>query len=355
MFAFFTLTVSELPAGSLQGNFQYSPKSEKKLKIAAYPMAFYTNQTGFAGGAAMKMILGNSLSRWSTIGLAGYYAQNGQYHFGVRPEIYLQDETYKLSGKVDFANYANTFYGIGNDVGNEGIEDYSLQKFGFNFTFQRNFLSHLYIGPMFQFERLELGDLEEGTVFQNGAITGSEGGTVSGLGVLATWDSRDDNIYPRSGGYYQFSTSHYGPYFGSDYTFSSFSLDVCQFVPVFSNHVLAFRGVFGAMTGDPPFQALHSISDTLRGYSKGRFLDRNVVTLQAEYRLPLFWRVGLAAFAGVGQVADSPGNFTLDGFKPAYGAGLRFNLLKEQQMNVRIDYARGLDDSTFDIKFMEAF
>jgi hypothetical protein len=109
------------------------------------------------------------------------------------------------------------------------------------------------------------------------------------------------------------------------------------------------------MLGNPPFQAMFSLEDTLRGYSEGRFIDRNVITVQAEYRLPLFWRLGLVGFVGAGQVADNLGDFRVDGFKPSTGAGLRFCVIEDEHINLRIDYARGVGDSSLDIKIMEAF
>jgi outer membrane protein assembly factor BamA len=170
------------------------------------------------------------------------------------------------------------------------------------------------------------------------------------MGVLTSWDSRDNGIYPTRGNHFQFSAAHYGNYLGSDYAFSSFLFDLCHYMPVFKNHVIAFRGVVGTMLGNPPFQAMFSLEDTLRGYSEGRFIDRNVITVQAEYR-----RLGLVGFVGAGQVADNLGDFRVDRFKPSTGAGLRFCVVQDERINLRIDYARGVGDSSLDIKIMEAF
>jgi len=127
---------------------------------------------------------------------------------------------------------------------------------------------------------------------------------------------------------------------------------------IFSGHVIAFRGIIGVNTGDPPFQMLFltgSLGSFLRGYTISRFMDKNVITFQTEYRMPLIWRFGLVAFAGFGQVAPEFSQVSINDLKPSVGLGLRFALIPDQKVNLRIDFGIGKDDSSFNIDFMEAF
>jgi outer membrane protein assembly factor BamA len=50
------------------------------------------------------------------------------------------------------------------------------------------------------------------------------GGTVSGLGYLMTYDSRDSIFYPTTGSFHQFSAMAFGRALGSDFAFNRFDL-----------------------------------------------------------------------------------------------------------------------------------
>ena len=57
----------------------------------------------------------------------------------------------------------------------------------------------------------------------------------------------------------------------------------------------------------------------------------------------LFWRFGLVAFGGRGEVAPGVDKFRSDQFLPAGGTGIRFLLSKQYHVNLRTDFAWGKD------------
>ena len=79
----------------------------------------------------------------------------------------------------------------------------------------------------------------------------------------------------------------------------------------------------------------------MRGIYEQRYRDRQMMMFQAELRQHLFWRFDVAAFAGVGQVANGASDFSFNGVKGAGGAGLRFNFIRRDRVNLRLDYAAG--------------
>ncbi len=95
--------------------------------------------------------------------------------------------------------------------------------------------------------------------------------------------------------------------------------------------------------------------ELMRGYYDGRYLDRNLVAGQVEYRRPLTGRLGMVVFAGAGQVAPKPTGLRLDRFKPSFGAGIRFKIVKEENLNVRFDYGVGRGTSNYYFNIAEAF
>jgi hypothetical protein len=69
--------------------------------------------------------------------------------------------------------------------------------------------------------------------------------------------------------------------------------------------------------------------------------------VQTEYRWPLVWRIGLAAFAGVGSAAKSFGSFTSSDLLPSAGVGVRFQASEEARCNVSIDFAVSKETKVF--------
>lgn len=93
----------------------------------------------------------------------------------------------------------------------------------------------------------------------------------------------------------------------------------------------------------------------MRGYHEGRYMDKQYLAAQAEYRAPLFWRIGTVAFAGLGEVAPSLDAFEINRIKPSYGLGMRVVINKAERVNIRLDYGWGKDTSGFYLEITEAF
>lgn len=96
-------------------------------------------------------------------------------------------------------------------------------------------------------------------------------------------------------------------------------------------------------------------AELMRGYYEGRYRDKQFIGGQAEYRMPIWWRFGAAAFAGLGDVAPAIQEFRLSSFKPSYGLGLRFMVNPKEKVNIRLDYAWGQQTSGFYLEITEAF
>jgi len=83
--------------------------------------------------------------------------------------------------------------------------------------------------------------------------------------------------------------------------------------------------------------------------------DNNLVIVQHELRHHLFWRIGIAVFSGMGQVAREVNDFSYNQFHYNYGAGLRFKIDRKENTNVRIDFGFTKDSQGIYIVFAEAF
>ena len=93
----------------------------------------------------------------------------------------------------------------------------------------------------------------------------------------------------------------------------------------------------------------------MRGYYRGRYRDKNMIAFQMEYRIPVWWRLGLVGFVGFGDVADKVSHFELLNFKYSVGWGVRYLLLSQERINVRLDFGIGGGSSNLYITINEAF
>jgi outer membrane protein assembly factor BamA len=249
------------------------------------------------------------------------------------------------------------FYGIGNNTSEDDEEDYTPRYTRLRVTIERRLFSAFRLGVGYLFEYSELEEVEEDGKLDRVGILGSEGGVVSGATVLASWDTRDNIFSASSGQYYQLTVDLNGDATGSEYNFGRYVLDLRGYISTFPNHVLASQGYLGVQTGDPPFQQLFLFGgqNLMRGHYLGRFRDKSMIAVQAEYRIvPIWWRLGAVVFAAVGDVGDKPSSFTPGDFKYSIGGGIRFVLNRAEGVALRLDFGFGKGDSGFYITLGEA-
>lgn len=131
---------------------------------------------------------------------------------------------------------------------------------------------------------------------------------------------------------------------GQDFT--RFTLDAREFWPIEEGllHGFSFRQ-FGSVTrtggGSVPFYRLQSIGGarSLRGYSSGRFRDRNVLLANAEVRCQIWHWIDMAVFADAGHVFHEFEE--VDVGDPRVGYGVGFRVKKNGKTLGRVDLARG--------------
>jgi outer membrane protein assembly factor BamA len=214
------------------------------------------------------------------------------------------------------------------------------------------------VGFQYFFDTTKLTEVEDGRLLESPDTPGSAGGKVSGFGYFMTYDSRDSIFYSTSGSFHQFSITSFGRALGSDFAFNRVYLELRRYFRFSFAHCLAFQTRFLVQTGDPPFWRMGLLGgqEIMRGYYLGRYRDKDMIALQAEYRwAPVFWRFGLVAFAGLGDVAATFGGFDVGRFKYTYGLGLRFVIDSQQRLNLRLDFGFGKDTSGVYFTAGEAF
>jgi outer membrane protein assembly factor BamA len=330
---------------------------ERRSRWTVLPILFSSPDTGFGVGVLPQVLFRTAPdARTSNLRADLYYTQEGQSNVTVRAGMWWPGNRYRLGGKAQVRDWPSTFYGIGNTFADSLRESFVERSAQVSAELQRLVRPGVYAGVLAEFVHRSMRDREPGGTLIQNVVTGSEGGQVLGAGVFLSFDTRDDVIYPTAGHLVRLDSRAYGRIAGADFGFTQHRLDARQYVWLYGPHVLAFHGALRVSTGAPPFQMLPGVGEVVRGYASDRFADRHLLAFQAEYRVaPLVWRLGLAVFAGAGQVAHDLSDFALDRFHLAGGVGLRFQIIPSERVNVRWDFGFGEDSSGDYLDLGEAF
>ena len=253
-------------------------------------------------------------ARPNTIALSGFYSLEKQWAVGFAPSVYLHGEDYLVKGQIYHHRTPARFWGVGTEAGENGTrEDFTATGTGVTLSATKKVFRSLRIGPGVWFGAAKIPIVEEGGLLDSEAVTGSDGGTDVGVELQAEWDGRDNIYAPTTGTYLQFWAGLHRDYLGSDFDYEDYLLDVRRFFPLGAGQVLALQAKGRIMTGDPPFYRLPTIGgiSVMRGLFDGRFRDKTMAAVQAEYRFPIWKFLGGALFAGVGEVAERPADLSL--------------------------------------------
>jgi len=196
-------------------------------------------------------------------------------------------------------------------------------------------------------------------------------------GIFAEFDSRDvsyDRHYGQrfaptsatlrgisldaSSGYYlAASLTHHQDVVKRDYSYARLTVDAQQYVAL--KHGMqrgfAFRQ-YVSLSDSParqrvPFYRMPTLggSTSLRGFTGGRFRDRNAVLATAEMRCRIWHRLDMALFTDAGQVFNRFDDIALQEMMVGYGVGFRFR--SSQGVIARFEVARSVEGISTYLKF----
>lgn len=336
--------------------------SQKKGSWVALPVVYYKPETRLGFGAlGMRLFsldAADTSVRTSNVQLYGLYTLNKQILISPSYTLFFPEEKYVLRGNLAYFKFPRNYYGIGNELPetNEELVDYTL--FRAENRLLRKLNRELFAGLQWNYYRVFDVEQREGGLLESQQPAGWNGYTASGLGAAFVYDTRDIVVNPSGGTYLELSSLFNGSLLGSEFAYEQYTIDARSYFQLHPNrHILALQA-FGRFTsGTVPFLQLSQLGGAtiMRGYYEGRYRDKNLLAAQAEYRLPLWWRFGAAAFAGLGDVAPSLKEFSFSTLKPTYGLGFRFMVNESEKVNIRFDYAWGRDASGFYLEITEAF
>ncbi len=347
---------------SLQNTIAQESDSSDAKGVSWFPIpfAFYTPETKLAFGA--MVILSFKLSepvnsRPSSITASVYYTLNKQYDFSLSPEIYFNNDRYLIASELNYAKIIDKYYGIGNDTEEIAEPNYEARNSFIFLKFQSEIFHYVKLGIVYELRNFDVVDARDNPYLLQGTVIGGEGGLTSGLGMVLTYDSRNNIFYPASGGYYEIATAIFSEFLGSDYNYTKTFIDLRKYLKVADDQVLALQMFYNFVGGSTPFYDIPQLGgdNIMRGYFRGRYRDNHYFATQLEYRIRVWWRFGLVGFAGVGDVANKISKFEVSKFKYSVGAGIRFRIDETELWDLRVDIGFGKNSSGFYFQYNQAF
>ena len=340
-----------------------APKdSLKNFKLTAMPVLFYLPETGLGyGGLGIGTFRfkGEPLESYpSSVQLAVSYTSKNQLLIWAPYELYWDNEKWRFFGELGFYKYFYNFYGIGINAQEENFETYEVDFPRLRTSVLREVLPNFLIGAGYELDIYYNLSFNENGVLDNSSVEGKTGaGTISNLGLLAVYDTRDHIFQPSRGFFIQAGAFTSLDILGSSFSFSKFSLDARYYKRIKGEHILA-GNMFVANTGEgTPFFSLNYLgtNNRSRGFNDRRFLDNAELSFALEYRFPISGRFGGAAFGSTGTVAGDFSSLFSSRYRNAFGAGLRYTINKKDGIRIRVDYGLSQEGGNLYFTVREAF
>lgn len=212
--------------------------------------------------------------------------------------------------------------------------------------------------------------------FEDGLISGVDGGWVSIIQTALIFDTRDFEPDPTKGYYFEIANEYSSKYIGSQFDFDKLFIQgrAYQKIPVGKRTVLASRfGVGNIFGNNAPFfefqdqwspeGSINALGgrQSLRGYRANRFLARSMWFTNVELRVRLAetklgkqrFAFGVAPFFDAGTVRDRWQDLNFKNIKTSYGGGLR--IAWNQSTVLSFDYGHSKEDRLFYFGIGQAF
>ena len=212
--------------------------------------------------------------------------------------------------------------------------------------------------------------------FQQGLVSGLDGGWVSIIQTALIFDTRDFEPDPTRGYYFEAANEFSNPVIGSEFSFNKlfFQGRFYKKIPLGPRTVLGGRVGVGNIFGkDAPFfefqdqwspdGSINSLGgkQSLRGHRANRFLARSLAFVNVELRVRLAettigkqrFAFGIAPFFDAGTVRNNWQDLNFSNIKTSYGGGLR--IAWNQSTILSFDHGFSKEDKLFYLGIGQAF
>ena len=290
-----------------------------------------------------------------TTGVGGMYTDSDSWVAGVFHQDFLFDDRLRVSAVAGVGSLKLEYYGFGGEgFFADNPLDYSLDM---SVGYARGLwrlpgTEHWFAGPALLYSQ---GRVEMDFPLLQPVLPSVGKDIAMGAGGLVlSYDSRDNNYYPRRGVNFSASWFDFSDTFGSDFAYSKTRLSYSQYWSVSEKLVLAANGEFERGAGAVPFFSLSAM--TVRGYNRGRFMDDVAMTAHVEGRYKFHPRWMWLGFYDHGWISEAAGELMSGETAHSVGTGLHWQTTRDKPLHLGLDVAFTEDnDTVFFIQLGERF
>lgn len=319
---------------------------DTKKSVSAFPIFMYDTDIGMGYGGKAKFV--NYLLKKESFDFIVFNSTKGErwyvFTFSIPDFEIRQGKKYALSFDIraEYDKYLKYyFYGTGPNSQKENETAFTFEKMELQLTLGRGFSPHFVVEANYFIKNVKYFNVEEDKPFTETLMkVGEQFSPFASL--VIRYDTSDSQIHPKKGVRILIQNDVASNFLGNkNANFHRLTLDLRRYFLLFGQKdVLAFRALFQNITGkkipifEMPVLGGGSIMNAMRGYKLNRFIDRGKLLINAEYRFPLWEKLGGNVFVDAGYIFH---RLSLKEIKKAIvdvGWGLRYYL---QNFVVRFD------------------
>lgn len=334
---------------------EQSTQDGKRLVVA--PMVLSNPSFGSGGGVVGMYFYRPSpedtVSPPSHVSAMGVYSDTSSYFAGLFNQSYLREDHWRLRMGVVNGRINNEL-----DIPDIGTAKFSTDISGLFARPERRVIGDWFLGIKGSYFDVSYKEDNQASrdYFRRYEV---EDSSSASLGLVATYDTRDNPRFPHNGVLAEFGITFFPEALGSEESYHVMEAQGNLYHELMPRHILALRGYGRFTPSDTPYSGLSTLGrrSDLRGYTSGENIAENMLSTQAEYRWMFARKLGVVGFGGVAALYDdSIGNIDRDNTFFSGGFGFRYVLHEENRVNFRVDFAWGEDDEDgFYVSVNEAF
>lgn len=315
--------------------------SNKDKTFWVYPIIEGGAGSGFGGGIGVSDtdLFHKGFETGATYRIHINMDQHATFSFGKPHAVKIGDVPLSFMFASDWQRTTNNdFYGIGNGSPRSNQSEFGSDRVSLGlilpFSILETFTVSPYIGAVLDDTGAAENTPQVTATFAPAEIPGyGRWLDYLNFGLGITNDTTDKPIDPENGGIRKLGIKRFQCLNAAGFNYNQYDLDVRQYIKLWApGHVFLARAAFAFEQvtggGTVPFWQLTTLdyASPLRGFPRGRFMDRDYGLANFEYRFPIVDMLRGVIFLDVGRVFHSPKDITVKNIKYSAGGGVHFNI-----------------------------
>jgi hypothetical protein len=285
----------------------------------------------------------------SFTGLGGLYTNNESWAAGVLQQSYWNEDKWRFHGVAGYADFKFVLRDPATE-GETGL-NWNIDGALFQSVLSRRIADSWYVGFLARYLDITQ-DIESSFTPQPYDLESKI--TSAGAGLTLEYDTRDVPTNAYTGSRFETKAIFSRAEGVSSDSYQSYYVRMRSYHELKKAPVVIAWDLYGCAKGGR-FPLWDTCRLNIRGFPVTDYLGKLSITGQVEARWRASEHWGFVAFAGAGHVADSFSAQGEDESVPSYGVGVRFMVLKNKRVNLRVDYARSDDSDGWYVSVGEAF